>query len=114
MDKNTGTIYEATYFATLLYGSGSWTVKAADIHGMQSAGKRYLRRVNGCTRLNNIKRKYIRKELKIQSVQNKVDGYGQNGINHLNRMIGEIIPKQITRCKPNECRNRGRWNECVK
>jgi hypothetical protein len=72
---------------------------------MQSVERGYLRRVNGCTVLSYIKGKDIRRELKIQSVRNKIDEYGQNWINRLARMTGEIIPKRILRYKPNECRN---------
>jgi hypothetical protein len=51
------------------------------------------------TRQRQVKKGRIRKQLKVQSVQNKIDEYGQNWMNHLDRMADEIIPKHIPQYK---------------
>jgi hypothetical protein len=56
--------YKVTTLPVSLYGSESWTLKA--------------RGINGFTRLGHIKNKDIRKELKIQRIQNKIDQHTQN------------------------------------
>jgi hypothetical protein len=37
----------------------------------------------------------IGKQIKKQSIQNKIDQYRQNGISYLKRMTDEIIPRQV-------------------
>jgi hypothetical protein len=43
------------------------------------------------------------KELKVHSVQNKIDEQRQNRINRLDTMADDRIPKQILQCEPNRC-----------
>jgi hypothetical protein len=70
----------------LVYDSESWTIKSRGTYRIQSVQMRYFRAVKDCTRLHHIKNEDIRKELKIQSVQNKIDEYRQNWINCFVRM----------------------------
>jgi hypothetical protein len=65
--------YKITALQTLLYGIESWSVKATNINGIQLVGMRYIRAVKCLTGLNHIKNEDIRKDMKIESVQNKVD-----------------------------------------
>jgi hypothetical protein len=53
------------------------------------------RPVKGCIIIHCVSNEYIRKELKIQSVQNKIDEYRQNWMNLLDRMTDERMPKSI-------------------
>jgi hypothetical protein len=53
--------------------------KATDINKIQSIEERYLRTVEDCSRLHHIRTEVIRKEMKVQSVQNKMDGQGKAG-----------------------------------
>jgi hypothetical protein len=47
-----------------------------------------IKAAKGCTTLD-----HIRKELKIQSVQNKTDDHIQNWANNLGRITDDRIPK---------------------
>jgi hypothetical protein len=60
---------------SLPYGSESWTIKARYINRVKSVEMRYLRTIKGCTTLHHFKNADIRKEMKIQSAQNKTDEY---------------------------------------
>jgi hypothetical protein len=60
---------------SLPYGSESWTIKARYINRLKLVEMRYLRIVKGCTTLHHFKNVDIRKEMKIQSAQNKTDEY---------------------------------------
>lgn len=65
--------YKVIELPTLLYRSESWTHKARGINRMQSVEMKYIRTVQGFTRLGCIKNKHITKVLKIQQIQNKTD-----------------------------------------
>jgi hypothetical protein len=83
----------------LIYGSESWTIKSRGTYRIQSVQMRYFRVIKDCTRLDHIKND-IRKELKIQSVQNKIGEYTQNWINYFVRMTDDRMSKQILQEKP--------------
>jgi hypothetical protein len=73
---------------------------------------RYFRRDEGCIRLNHIKNENIREGLKLQSVQNKIDGHKEIWINHLVRRTDGIISKQTVLYKTKERRDSGRpWEK---
>jgi uncharacterized protein YydD (DUF2326 family) len=84
----------------LLYGRETWAIKTKDMSKIQATEMRYLRSVKGCTKLDHIKNKDIRKELDIDSTQYKIENYRKKWIEHLDRMPDETIPKQILKYKP--------------
>lgn len=61
---------------------------------------------------------HIRKELKIQLVQNKIDEHRQNCTNNLARITNGRIPKLILQYKPTQrprkALQKKKWNEYVK
>jgi hypothetical protein len=64
----------------------------------------YLTTVVACAGLSHIKNEDIRKELTIQLIQNKVDEYKQNWVNHLSKMTNERVPccsvnQKVTKAK---------------
>jgi hypothetical protein len=83
----------------LLYESESWSITARDINRIQAVEIKYLRIINGSTRLDNIKNEDTRKMLKIQTL----DEHTKNWINHLGRMTDEKTSKQILRYKSKGC-----------
>jgi hypothetical protein len=69
---------------------------------------RFLRSVEGYTRLDKIRSEVIRKELEISVIQHVRSKYKQNWINHLERMDDTRLPKHALNCKPRGRRDRGR------
>jgi hypothetical protein len=60
---------------------------------------RYLRSVKDCTTLDHVKNEDIRKVLKMETVQNKIDEWRQNWMNCLDGKSDEEILKHILQCK---------------
>jgi hypothetical protein len=58
--------------------------------GLQLVEIIYFRTVKGCTRRDHIKNEDMRKELKVQSVQNKIDEHRRSWKNHMRGMTDEI------------------------
>ena len=68
---------------TLLYGSETLLViTKRDMAPLQAAEMRFLRSVEGYTRLDRIRNEVIRKELEISGIQDVKSKYKQNWINH--------------------------------
>ena len=98
---------------TLLYGSETWVTAERDMARLEAAEMRFLRNVKGHTRLDKIRSKVIRKELKISGIQDVKSKYKQNWINHLEITDNTRLPIHALNCKPRRRRNRGlprkRW-----
>ena len=98
------------------YGSETWLTTKRDRTRLEEAEMRFLRSVAGYTRLDKIKSEIIRKELEIAGIQDVRTKYGQNSINHLERMDNNRLPKHALNYKPRERGDRGRprkrW-QCV-
>jgi len=75
---------------------------------LEAAETRFLRRVKGYTRLDNIRSEVIRKELEISGIQDVRSKHKQNWINHLERMDSTRLPKHALNYKPRGRRDRGR------
>jgi hypothetical protein len=56
----------------LLYGAETWTCTERDESKVQAAEMKFLRATVGETRRDGIKNTYIRGELKMQEIQNKM------------------------------------------
>jgi len=72
------------------------------------AEMRFLKRVQGYTRLDKIGSEIIRKELEIPGIQDVRTTHKQNWINHLERMDNNRLPKHALNYKPLGRRYRGR------
>jgi hypothetical protein len=75
---------------------------------LAAAEKRFLRSVNGYTRLDKMRSGVVRKELKISGVQDVRSKYKQNWINLLERMDKTRLPKHTLNYKRRGRRDRGR------
>jgi predicted nucleotidyltransferase len=108
--------YKVVARPSLLYGSETWVTAKRDMTRLEAAEMRFLRSVTGCTRLDKIRSKVIRKELEISAIQDVRLNYKQNWINHLERMDNTRLPKHTLNYKPRGRRDRGRprkqW-QCV-
>jgi hypothetical protein len=69
---------------------------------------RFLKRVQGYTRLDKIGSEIIRKELEIPGVQDVRTKYKQNWIIHLQRTDNNRLPKHALNYKLRGRRDRGR------
>jgi hypothetical protein len=61
---------------------------------LEAAEMRFLRSVEGHTRLDKIRSEVIRKELKISGIQDVRSKHKQNWINHLERMDNTRLSKR--------------------
>jgi hypothetical protein len=75
---------------------------------LEAAEMRFIISVKGYTRLNKIRSKVTRKELKISRIQDVKSKSKQNWINHLERMDNTRLPKHALNYKPRGRRDRGR------
>jgi len=75
---------------------------------LDAAEMRFVRSVNGYTRLDKIRSEIIRKELEIPGIQDVRIKYKQNWINHLEKMDNNRLPKHALNYKPRGRRDRGR------
>jgi len=74
---------------------------------------RFLRRVTGYTRLDEIRSEVIRKELAMSATQDLRFKYKQNCINHVERTDNTRLPKHALNYKPRGRRDRGRPQETM-
>jgi hypothetical protein len=64
--------YKIMAVPVLLHGSKTWTLRKRDWNRIQAAEMKYLRTVKGYTRLDKIKNEYIRNELGISPLSEKI------------------------------------------
>ena len=100
--------YKIVARPTLLYGSETWVTTKRDMTRLEAAEMRFLRSVNGYTRLDKIRSEFIRKELEMSAIQDVTTKYKQNWINHLERMDNTRLLKHTLNYKPRGRRDRGR------
>jgi hypothetical protein len=74
---------------------------------LEAAEMRFLRSVKGYTRLDKIRSKVIRKELKISGMQDVRSKHKQNWINHLERVDNTRLLKHDLKYKLRGRRDRG-------
>jgi len=100
--------YKVITRPTLLYGSETWVTAKRDMTRLEAAETRFLRSVQGYTRLDKIRSEVIRKELEISGIQDVKSKCKQNWINHLKRMDNTRLPKYALNYKPRGRRDHGR------
>jgi len=105
--------YKVVARPTLLYGSETWETTKRDMTRLEAAEMRFLRSVEGYTRLDKIRSEVIRKELEISGIQDVRVKHKQNWINHLERMDNTKLLKHALNYKRRGRRDRGgsskRW-----
>jgi len=85
---------------SLLFGSKTWVTMHRDMTRLEAAEMRFLRSVTGYTRLDKIRSKDIRQDVRLK--------YKQNWINHLERMDNTRLLKYTLTYKPRGRRDHGR------
>lgn len=100
--------YKVMAVPSLLFGSETWTMTAADSKKLQAAEMKFLRSVKGCTILDKIRNDKIREELMIFSLEEKIKNYRYQWAEHVNRMTPERIPRRMMDYRPRGRRHPGR------
>jgi len=96
-------IYNTLALPTFLCGSENWTLTASQRRGIEASEMKLLRPLAGYTLYYHKTNDYIRRELQITGLLDKIDEYRQNwlakNVTKLNPF--EIIPLQTTRKENN-------------
>jgi len=75
-----------------LYGSEYWTLTASQRRRIEAADMKLLRPLAGYTLYDHKTNDYIRRELQITGILDKMDEYRRNWLSHLQRMPQNRIP----------------------
>jgi len=79
-------IYNTLALRKFLYGSENWTLTALQGRRIEAAKMNLLRPLTGYTLYDHKTNDYIRRELRITVILDRIDEYGRNWILHLQRM----------------------------
>jgi len=101
-------IYNTLVLSTFLYGSENWTLTASQRRRIEAKGMKLLRPLAGYTVYDHKTNDYIRHELQITGILDKIDVYRQNWLQHLQRMPQNRIPLKSYYYKPQGRRTIGR------
>jgi hypothetical protein len=80
---------------TLTCSSETWALTKKQRQKIETAEMKFLRNVAGCTLKDQIRNTVIRNELKIFSVNNRIQNNILNRIHHVGRMEPERVPEQL-------------------
>ena len=99
----------------ILYGSENWTLTASQRRRIEAAEMKLLRPLAGYTLRDHKTNDFIRRELKITDILDKIDEYRLNWHLHLQRTPQNRIPLKSYRYRPQGRRTIGRpkkrWRE---
>jgi hypothetical protein len=108
-------IYNTLVLPTFLYGSENWTLTALQRRRIEAAEMKLLRSLAGYTLYDHKTNDYIRRELRITGILDKIDEYRRNWPQHLQRMPQNRIPLKSYCYRPQGRRTIGRpkkrWRE---
>jgi len=108
-------IYNTLVSPTFLYGSENWTLTALQRRRIEAAEMKLLRPLAGYTLYDHKTNNYIRHELRITGILDKIDEYRRNWLLHLQRTPQNRIPLKSYHYRPQGRRTIGRtkkrWRE---
>jgi len=108
-------IYNTLVLPTFLYRSENWTLAALQRRRIEAAEMKLLRPLAGYTLYDHKTSDYIRLELRITGILDKIDEYRRNWLSHLQRMPQKRIPLKLYHYRPQGRRTIGRtkkrWRE---
>jgi len=108
-------IYNTLVVPTSLYGSENWTLTALQRRRIEAAEMKLLRPLAGYTLYDHKTNNYIRRELRITGILDKIDEYRRNWLSRLQRMPRNRIALKSYHYRPQERRTVGRakkrWRE---
>jgi len=79
-------IYNTLVLPTFLYGSENWILTALKRRRIEPAEMKLLRPLTGYTLYDHKTNDYIRRELRVTGILDKIDEYRRNWLSHLQRM----------------------------
>ena len=98
-----------------LYGLENWTLTASQRRRIEAAEMKLLRPLAGYTLYDHKTNDYIRRELWIKGILDKIDEYRRNWLSHLQRMPQNRIRLKSYHYRPQGRRTIGRpkkrWRE---
>jgi len=101
-------IYNTLVLPTILYGSENWTLTALQRRRIEAAEIKLLRPLAGYSLYDHKTNDYIRRELRITDILDKIDEYRRNWLSHLQRMPKNRIPLKSYHYRPQGRRTIGR------
>ena len=108
-------IYNTLVLSTFLYRSENWTLTALQRRRIEPAEMKLLRPPTGYTHYDYKTNDYIRRELRITGILDKVDEYRRNWLSHLQRKPQNRFPLKSYHYRPEGRRTIGRpkkrWRE---
>jgi len=96
----------------LLYGSENFTLTALQRRRIDAAEMKLLRPLAGHTLYDHKTNDYIRRELQITGILDKIDEYRRNWLSHLQRMPQNRIPLKSYHYRPQGKKTIGRPKKC--
>jgi hypothetical protein len=100
--------YKTVAVPALMYGCEIWVPTKKVQTRIQSTEMNFLRKTKGCTKLDHITNEMMRTELNIYPVNDTIEQYRNNWLQHINRMQDTKLPKRALRYRPSGRRNIGR------
>jgi len=101
-------IYDTLVLPTFLYGSENWTLTALQRQRNEAAEMKLLRPLAGYTIYDHKTNDYIRRELQITCILDKLVEYRRNWLSHLQRIPQNRIPLKSYHYRPQGRRTIGR------
>ena len=108
-------LYNTLILPAFLYDSEKWTLTASQKRRIEAAEMKLLRPLANYTLYNHKTNNFVRQELPITSILDKLDEYRKNWLLHLQRMPQNRIPLKSYIYRPQGRRSIGRpkkrWRE---
>jgi len=92
--------YATLVLPALLYGSENWTQTVSKRRRIEAAEMKLLRPLAGYILYDHKTNDYIRSELQITDILDKIDEYRRNWLSHLQRMPQNRILLKSYHCRP--------------
>jgi hypothetical protein len=109
--------YKTMAVPALMYGSVIWVPTKKVQTRIQSTEMNFLQKTKGCTKLDHITNEIIRTELNIYPVNDTIEQYRKNWLQHINRMQDTKLPKRALQYRPSGKGDTGRpkkrWRDAV-
>jgi hypothetical protein len=98
-------LHNITAKAALKFGSEVWVLKK---QRLEAAQMKFLRHLQGITKLDKEKNESIRRKTGAQNIVKEIKQYQQKWRQHVQRMDENRLPRQALHYRPNGQRNVGR------
>jgi len=105
-------IYNTLVLPTFLYGSENWNLRPLQRRRIEAAEMKLLRPLAGYTLYDHKTNDYIRRELRITGILDKLDEYKRNWFSHVQRMPQNRISLKSYHYRPQGRRTIGRPKKC--